>query len=336
MSAVTPTTQPLDVYGWLADRTGCGTLRIQLPLTELRTRGMTCGWSERLDTGLLPRTLMGQRICLPRPSGMWQRVAKHPGRPKLVFELDDNLWDIEASSPAAHAFFNGPGILDDLNANIRAADVVTVTVEALADVVRPHNPTVEVIPNYLPQWLLEHERPQQEGKVTIGWGGSSTHQMDWDVCGQQVRRYLDRAPANVEFHTMGNDYSKQFRIPRDRVRVTPWTNSVPEYWRSIDYDIMLAPLRAAIFNQGKSNLRVLEAAFLGIPVIASDYGPYAEFVEHGVTGLLARHDHDWGRHLRALVEDPAMRAEMGAAAKLKAALWTIEGNAGQWEKVLRP
>jgi glycosyltransferase involved in cell wall biosynthesis len=73
---------------------------------------------------------------------------------------------------------------------------------------------------------------------------------------------------------------------------------------------------------------------LGIPVIASDYGPYAEFVDHGVTGLLARSDHDWGRHLRALVEDEAMRTEMGAAARTQAAEWTIEANASQWEKVL--
>jgi glycosyltransferase involved in cell wall biosynthesis len=112
--------------------------------------------------------------------------------------------------------------------------------------------------------------------------------------------------------------------------------SVPDYWRAIDYDIMIAPLRPHPFNRSKSNLRVLEAAILGIPVVASDYGPYAEFIDHGTTGLLARTDHDWGRHLRALVEDEAMRTEMGAAAKLKAAEWTIEGNASAWAKVLVP
>jgi hypothetical protein len=31
-----------------------------------------------------------------------------------------------------------------------------------------------------------------------------------------------------------------------------------------------------------------------------------------------------------------MRVEMGAAAKLKAAEWTIEGNASAWAKVLVP
>lgn len=326
---------PLDAFGWLADRAGCGYLRLMTPLTELRTRGLRTGWSESIRDDQLPHTLIGQRICLDIPSGMWQRLAKQRTRPRLVFEIDDNLWDIDGGNQKAHEFFADAAMRNALDANIKVADAVTVTTEALADVVRHLNPNVHVIPNYLPAWLLKHQRPRREATV-IGWGGSFTHHMDWQQCGQQVRRYLDRAPSHVEFHAMGTDYTTQFRIPRDRVRVTPWTTSVPDYWRAIDYDIMLAPLRPHLFNASKSNLRVLEAAILGIPVIASDYGPYAQFVEHGVTGLLARSDHDWGRHLRALVEDPAMRAEMGAAARLKAAEWTIEGNASAWEKVLAP
>jgi glycosyltransferase involved in cell wall biosynthesis len=324
----------LDVFGWLADRTGCGTIRIQLPLTALREHGIRTGWSERLYEHRMPRTLIGQRVCLPGPSEMWQRLAKRPDRPKLVYEIDDNLWDIDHGSERAAKFFGDPAVRANLDANIRAADAVTVTTEPLADLVRPLNPNVHVVPNYLPAWLLEHQRPRRDGRVVIGWGGSATHRMDWSVCGPQVRRYLQRAPRHVEFHVMGADYTAEARIPRDRVRVTDWTNSVPDYWRAIDYSIMLAPLRPHPFNRSKSPLRVLEAAILGIPVIASDYGPYADFVEHGVTGLLARTDHDWGRHLRALVEDQAMREEMGAAARAKAAGWTIEANTSQWEKVL--
>jgi glycosyltransferase involved in cell wall biosynthesis len=215
--------------------------------------------------------------------------------------------------------------------------------------VRPLNSNVHVIPNYLPDWLLAHQRPRQEGRLTIGWGGSNTHAMDLAEVGPQLRRYLDRAPAGVELHVMGEPkppprrrgvirphipWTEQYKLPEDRIRWTPWNKSVPDYWRAIDYDIMLAPLRPHLFNRSKSNLRVLEAAMLGIPVIATDYGPYAEFVDHGVTGLLVKTDHDWGRHLRALVEDGAMRAELGANARMKAADWTIESNIGSWEKAL--
>lgn len=324
----------LDVYGWLADRTGCGHIRIMTPLTALRDHSLITGWSERLHANRLPHTLIGQRICLPGPTEMWQHLARTSTRPRLVYEIDDNLWDIEHQSERAAQFFGDPAIRANLDANIRAADAVTVTTEPLAELVRRLNPNVHVIPNYLPAWLLTHARPRREGHVVIGWGGSSTHRMDWQECGQQIRRYLDRAPAHVEFHAIGADYTKEFRLPRERVRVTGWTKDVPSYWRAIDFDIMIAPLRAHPFNASKSSLRVLEAAMLGIPVVASDYGPYAEVVQHGVTGLLAKSDHDWGRHLRALVEDPAMREEMGANARQQAAAWTIEGHVDEWKKAL--
>lgn len=266
-----------------------------------------------------------------------------------MYEVDDNLWDVDYRSTRAHEFFNEAGVVDNINANIRLADAVTVTTEALADIVRPLNSNVHVIPNYLPDWLLTHQRPRQEDRLTIGWGGSNTHAMDLAEVGPQLRRYLDRAPAGVELHVMGEPkppprrrgvirphvpWTEQYKLPEDRIRWTPWNKSVADYWRAIDYDIMLAPLRPHLFNRSKSNLRVLEAAVLGIPVIATDYGPYAEFVDHGVTGLLVKTDHDWGRHLRALVEDGAMRAELGANARVKAADWTIESNIGSWEKAL--
>lgn len=348
MSAVTPAR--LDVYGWLADRDGCGTIRIITPLTTLRTQGHTAGWSERIDTNQLPtRALIGQRICKDGPTEGWHQIAGTFGRPKLVYEVDDNLWDIDYRSTRAHDFFNEQGIVDNLNANIRIADAVTVTTEPLADLVRPHNPNVHVIPNYLPSWLLHHQRPRHDGRIVIGWGGSQTHDMDLAEAAPQLRRYLNRAPAHVELHVMGEPkppprrrgvirphtpWTERHMIPEDRVRWTPWNKAVAEYWRGIDYDIMLAPLRPHPFNRSKSPLRPLEAAMLGIPVIATDYGPYAEFVDHGVTGLLAKNDHDWGRHLRALVEDDAMRAELGVNARAKAASWTIEANIEQWEKVL--
>ncbi|MEU6234407.1 glycosyltransferase family 4 protein [Kitasatospora sp. NPDC047058] len=324
----------LDAFGWLADRTGCGYLRLQLPLATLAGRGHQTLCSERMSAGLQTRTLLGQRIVNDSPSAAWQKLSRVPAgeRPRLVYELDDDLWKVDSSSPIAHAFYSQPDITSRLEANLRAADAVTVTTEALADEVRRYNPNVVVIPNYLPAWLLEHERPRRDGTVTIGWGGSGTHAMDVAELGGQLRQVMRRNPQ-TELHLMGADYSREMGI-RERVRVTPWTPSVPDYWRAIDYDIMLAPLRAHPFNASKSPLRPLEAAALGIPVIASDYGPYAEFVRHGVTGYLVRRDHEWGRYLGELVNDPAARAEMGAAARQQAAGWTIEGHVDAWEEVL--
>lgn len=335
--------ETVDVFGWLADRTGCGTIRMMQPLDTLTSEtGITTLYNEKIQTrGFMPKVLVGQRVCKEGPSTLWQHVAGNEARPKLVFEVDDDLWNIDPSNAYAYSWFiNGydrknneyADVQGNLAKNIAVADRVTVTTEALAKLVRQYNDEVVIIPNYMPAWVLEHERPKRD-RVTIGWMGSSTHSMDWEQAGSHVKRFLQRNP-DVQFHLIGGSYGDKFQVNPGQLVETGWINSVEETWRTIDFDIALAPLRPHIFNQSKSNLKALEAAALGIPIVASDCGPYPEFVEHGKTGFLVKRDHEWGKYLRELVNDEAMREEMGAAAKAKASQWTLEGNIDQWKAAL--
>jgi glycosyltransferase involved in cell wall biosynthesis len=85
-----------------------------------------------------------------------------------------------------------------------------------------------------------------------------------------------------------------------------------------------------VFNESKSPLKALEYAAMGIPVIASDFGPYPEFVVHGVTGFLAKREKDWRDHIRELAADADLRESMGKKARELAAQHTIEGNWHRW------
>jgi glycosyltransferase involved in cell wall biosynthesis len=76
----------------------------------------------------------------------------------------------------------------------------------------------------------------------------------------------------------------------------------------------------------------LEAAALGIPVIASDAEPYREFVVHGVTGFLVRRDHEWLTYLQQLAGDEGLRESMGHKAREHARAFTIENNWHLWEQ----
>ncbi|WUH94544.1 glycosyltransferase [Streptomyces sp. NBC_00433] len=335
MSAVTP--EPvLDLYGVLADRSGCGQIRIMTPLTALRDHGYRAGWADGiLKEGPLPaKAFIGQRMCQPAISARWQQLARSSNRPKLVFETDDDLFNIDWKSPSAHKWFSQADVQANLRANIAASDAVTVSTEPLAESLRDLNPNIHIIPNYLPAWLLDHQRPRRDGKIVLGWGGSFTHGADWDECGQQIRRFLERAPSNVEFHGIGNDYAREQKFPADRCRFTPWVADVPTFWRTIDYDIAVIPLIPSVFNRSKSHVKFLECALLGIPTVASDVGPYAAAIEHGKTGFLVRRPHEWARYLRDLVNDRAMREEIGANAKEWARGHTIEGNIDAWKKAL--
>jgi glycosyltransferase involved in cell wall biosynthesis len=336
-------TETVDVFGWLADRSGCGTIRLMQPLDTLAEEtGRTVAFDERLKTeGYMPKVLVGQRVCKDGPSRLWHHFASMERRPKLVYELDDDLWNIDPTNVGAFEWFQKGydrraneyhNVADNIKANIAVADRVTVTTQALADIVSQWNDNVYIVPNYIPEWVLEWERPQTE-RVTVGWMGSSTHVMDWNEAAEPIARFLKRNPG-VGFHLIGGSYGGWFKLPENQVRVTPWINGVENVWRAIDFDIALAPLRPHVFNQSKSHLKALEAAALGIPIVASDCGPYPDFVEHGKTGFLVKRDHEWGKFLRELTNDKDMRLEMGAAAKEKARQHTLEGHIDEWANAL--
>ncbi len=328
---------PVKIFSWSADNSGCGWYRMQMPSDELSRRGhetlvgmqMPDEWLDTADV------LIGQRVCMYDPSIRWQRVAQHPKRPLMVFELDDDLWQVPPSSEESHAFFSQPGVGQNLRTNIRLADLVTVSTEPLADLVRKINPNVTVIPNFIPAGVLDLAGPERvDDRFVVGWAGSSTHAMDWDEAAPQLARWFKRNPAAV-YHAIGGTFPSQRKFPRDRLRVTGWVDGIWDYYEALGaFDIALAPLHPHVFNQSKSWLKALEAAARGLPIVASDVGPYPQFVRHGETGLLVTRPHEWSRALTDLVLDASMRTEMSTAARHLAAQHTIEGNGHLWEDAL--
>ena len=118
-------------------------------------------------------------------------------------------------------------------------------------------------------------------------------------------------------------------------RWSRWNTNLVEYLHTLDFDIGIAPIAYHVFNKSKSDIKALEYAALGIPVVASDFGPYAASVTHGVTGFLVKRPHEWGTYLGLLADDAQLREEMSINAKLWASTRTIQGNAWQWELAYR-
>jgi glycosyltransferase involved in cell wall biosynthesis len=360
----------MKIFGWPADFAGCAWYRIHEPLGELARRGheitatrVALGAAD--DAMYAADVVVGQRICSPAPSARWaafrlyrepqyrawlnaswrsnrdlvkivERLDRRADRPKLVFEIDDDLWQVDPSSKRAFEWFAQPEVRLRLEQNARLADVVTVSTPALGEVMSKFNRNVHVIPNAVPASLLEHEPPRRDdGIVTVGWAGSHTHAMDWAMVDAELVRYL-RKTRRAELHVMGGMDPLWSRVPTHRMRVTGWTDSVDEYRRRLDFHIGLAPLKQHPFNESKSFIKALEYAACGIPVVASDVGPYRDFVRHGETGWLVRKPGEFLRYLLDLTHDEAMREEMGRNARKLAAEHTLEATAPLWERALKP
>lgn len=315
----------VNIYGWAADFNGQGYWRIGLPFGQLREQyGLDAQAVAELPFPLYPAPsiVVGQRVHTPAVSLMWEglKIMGH----KLVFEIDDDFWNIHPSNEGPHRYYQGE-VLDRLNANIAAADLVTVSTETLARLVRPINERVVVLPNYIDGAVLDHERTRNQ-RLTIGWAGGSSHLHDINIVTPALRTVLGQRP-DVDMHFVGHDFTATTGA---RARHTGWKSDVISFQLSLDFDIGLAPLADFKFNWSKSPIKALEYGALGIPTIASPVGPYREFVIHGETGFLARTQGDWVRYLRELINDDAMREEMGRNAKRLAAQNTIQGHVDEW------
>lgn len=310
------------------DGTACGYYRIRLPFDAMKSHGLDASYAT-LGEAPPGSIIVGQRVGSPGLSVPWLKLWRDH---RIVWETDDDLWAVNALNRRAVRHFT-PEVLDALEQVARIAHMVTVSTEPLADVMRRFNDHVVVLPNHVDDRLLDIERPRRD-RVTVGWAGGDSHHVDWLHVAPTVRRFIARNPS-VDLHTIGANYQIAARIPKAQSRHTGWSANLFDYYRSIDFDIGIAPLAPIEFNRSKSHIKALEYAALGIPVIASDREPYRDFVVDGVTGFLVRHPHEWERRLRDLVNDEAMRTEMGAAAKRRAHQFAIGKGWSLWADAYR-
>jgi len=316
--------------------TGCGFFRIVLPLEQLKAHGWKAGWRAGTppeETGEY-RLLVGERLDRPAVLKEWRRKRlKH----RLAYELDDDVWNVDIANWGAYRTYSRYSVQDTVEMAATISDLVTVTCEPLAEQFRIHtrHPNIKVIPNYIPEFVLGLKRHRNR-RVTIGWAGGDSHTWDVPVAAKPVRAVMDKDPS-LRLHVIGTDFRPTFT--HVNARWTPWEDDPRNFYRHLDFDIGLAPIASSKFNESKSYLKCLEYAAMGIPVVASDFGPYPEFVVDGVTGFLVKTEKQWRDRIRELVADRDLRETMGAKARELAAQHTIEGNWHRWadayEEILR-
>jgi glycosyltransferase involved in cell wall biosynthesis len=92
-------------------------------------------------------------------------------------------------------------------------------------------------------------------------------------------------------------------------------NKVSEIADLDHFDVGVYPLVDDPFVYGKSGLKAIVYMAMGIPVVASAVGTTPLLYEHGEIGFMVRSDEDWLRALKTLIDDPELRARMGATAR---------------------
>ncbi len=200
------------------------------------------------------------------------------------------------------------------------ADFVTTTHERLAEEIYPFNKNIHILPNAIPKTGQFNIKTEPSDKVRLFWQGSRTHRKDIEILERPMLdlvRYRneikmimggvetdeDAKPSEI-WYKMKFIFTAGHRIPSAYILGEPVYNYYYTYEQA---DICLIPLVRSRFNSMKSNLKVLEAANMGLPAIVSQVHPYLGMpVRYCLRGL------DWVDHIKELVNSPQKRIDEGA------------------------
>lgn len=262
-----------------------------------------------------------QRCCTPQQYQMINTLsAMHM---KVVYDLDDNMWEIPPSNPAAV-------ILGRLKEGfihcIQNVDIVTVSTKQLAKAVKKHvkNMTnartgkpipIVVIENRIDtRYFAQPSTPYEGKRLTVGWGGSTSHIADLAVMMPAIEAVAKRHPE-VDFEFRGLRHLPASVASLPNVRTHIWL-PVAEYAQRFPvwgWDITLAPLTDEEFNSSKSAVKMVEAGHVSIPCLASWLPPYQRFCHHDkeLQWLLCAGQNNWEPKLEALISDAALRRHLG-------------------------
>lgn len=175
----------------------------------------------------------------------------------------------------------------------------------------------------------EREAGHAGSPVTIGWTGTFSSKIYLDAVAPTLQVLATRVPYRLR--VIGNfDY----QLAGVDLDVVQWSaeHEVEDLQK---FDIGIYPLPTDDWVLGKSGLKAIQYMAFGIPPVATDVGTTPLIVRHGENGLLVRTNDDWLTALERLVRDAALRARLGAAARIDAvAKYSVAAVTADYRRVL--
>jgi len=329
------------IHFWTADGAGSAMYRGVLPAMSLDWLGHAASAHPRLPEDWREQGLdvvVGCRVAKPAVSQTWREMRDAGIR--LVMDLDDDYLHIDRSNAEAYRVWNTPLLRRGLIDNMQVAHTVTCCSEPLAAVLRDYHNDVRVVPNGLPAQYLGEPRDYNPDVLKVGWAGtgSTVHELQVPGVVRALNRIADyRRPGGVLVRLVGADPQTAMRagLQGERLGAMGWVENFGHYLQAVGgFDVWCAPYRDTAFNRAKYPTKFLESSILGIPLVASDIEPYRRVIRHGENGFLVRHEHEWGRILKQLADDPELRQRVGMTARGEASASILQAVNQQWQAAL--
>jgi len=249
---------------------------------------------------------------------------------KIILDMDD-YWAIEPG----HAFYeeyhkkNMSAVIIE---HMKIADAMITTTKYLANEIRKINKDVTILEN-CPSLLYDQFKPNPtpSDKIRFGYFGASQHLQDLQHVEIGFERLAHDKSLNGKYtlycagwhekHAIGLQYEQIFSGKGENDNYGRIAGAdIYSYVGGYNFvDVALAPLKVNKFNALKSELKIVEAAYMGKTIIATDIPMYADQIDHGVDGYLVKNNRpgDWYKYIRKMILDPDKTREMAANLEAK-------------------
>ena len=232
---------------------------------------------------------------------------------RLAFDFDDLIW------ANATNYENPLDRLRDWNRPARVmarAQRIVAGSDYLADYARRHasDPSrVLVLPTVVDTERFRPRPRDSDGTVVFGWIGTPRNtsylQAVWPALAEAAM-----ADRRIRYLFVGAQAFETGDVP---VEFRPW--AMDREIRDIqDFDVGIMPLPEDEQSRGKCGFKLIEYMACGLASIATPIGANTAILTDGETGLWAHDDGEWTDAIRRLASEPATRAEMSRAARLRA------------------
>ena len=237
-------------------------------------------------------------------------IAKVFGK-KLIFDFDDAVWLPNTSEVnkvvAAVKWHHKTGAICRWSYKVSAGNAYLAAYaekqSAKQVIVNPTTIDMEGLHNRM--------QDQATGRPAIGWTGSHSTLPYLQVLVPVLQKLEEK--HDFDFVVIAD---KDPQLPLKSVRFVPW-NKATERDDLLRFHIGVMPLVDDQWAKGKCGFKALQYMSLGIPAVVSPVGVNTTIVDHGKNGMVAATEEDWYAALATLMQDEALRIQMGAAAAEK-------------------
>jgi glycosyltransferase involved in cell wall biosynthesis len=263
---------------------GSGEYRVIQPLTGLAQAGMAQVCCVRLVRNgnrllkpveierLAPDVLVMQNGISDQHMEAMKLYKRYFPEKLRLLTLDDLMTDLpEKSSLYRSIKSNFRDARRRLRESLSLVDRLIVSTEPLAEFASEFIGDIHIVPNRLVKknwWNLQSQRGVGQ-RPRVGWVGAQQHKGDLELMNEVIRA----TAHEVEWVFMGMWPEGLDDCLSEKHRGVSF-GRYPSVMAGLNLDLAIAPLEQNAFNEGKSNLRLLEYGAMGWPVIASDIYPY--------------------------------------------------------------